>query len=137
MKTLSHLSPRTSFVKLSFLDDVKWLGNRNRKFNKVQCHGGNFSIENSTNGGGVASSVFKELVTLSNKEHHSAALVVEHKSTGGLVLSPNGGNGNVIDLAPCLVHEDDQNGIGIVKFLSGKNFFVTGATGFLAKGKFS
>ena len=32
------------------------------------------------------------------------------------------------------MHED--GGIGIVKFLRGKVFFITGSTGFLAKGNF-
>lgn len=30
--------------------------------------------------------------------------------------------------------EDNDGGIGIVNFLRGKAFFITGATGFLAKG---
>lgn len=58
-----------------------------------------------------------------------------------LVLSPNGKTQAEIavkDLVPygepssSLLEVDD--GIGIVKFLKGKGFLVTGATGFLAKG---
>ena len=31
--------------------------------------------------------------------------------------------------------KEDFNGIGIVRFLKGKSLFITGATGFLAKGE--
>lgn len=38
--------------------------------------------------------------------------------------------------APVVVQENGpkDEGIGIVKFIKGKNFFITGATGFLGKG---
>ena len=60
---------------------------------------------------------------------------------GSLVLSTNGKNQpeiEVKDLVPfsgpntSVLEMDD--GIGIVKFLRGKSFLITGATGFLAKG---
>lgn len=66
---------------------------------------------------------------------------VTDTAAGSLVLSPNGkGHAEIVvqDLVPfggqatSLV--ELQDGIGIVKFLKAKNFFVTGATGFLAKG---
>lgn len=41
-------------------------------------------------------------------------------------LVPN--YGGLVDM------DEDAGGIGIVKFLRGKVFFITGATGFLAKG---
>ncbi|KAK9671306.1 hypothetical protein RND81_12G020700 [Saponaria officinalis] len=64
------------------------------------------------------------------------------KSSSGLVMTPNGKTSSIelvtkdvvttYNGSPCsLVH--GQDGIGIVKFLRGKCFFVTGATGFLAK----
>ncbi|KAH9674070.1 Fatty acyl-CoA reductase 2 [Citrus sinensis] len=65
---------------------------------------------------------------------------VTDTAAGSLVLSPNGkGHAEIVvqDLVPfggqatSLV--ELQDGIGIVKFLKAKNFFVTGATGFLAK----
>lgn len=81
---------------------------------------------------------------LVNKDHNNSnnnnAAVMD---AGSLALSANG-NGQtelvVKDLVPykngtaasSLV--ELQNGIGIVKFLRGKGVFVTGATGFLAKG---
>lgn len=63
---------------------------------------------------------------------------------GSLVLSPNGTGENIAvkEMMPyggtqshSLVETDDGIGIGIVQFLRGKSFFITGATGFLAKGK--
>lgn len=63
----------------------------------------------------------------------------DHGNAGTLVLSTNGNE--VKDLVPyggpgkSLVEMDD--GIGIVKYLRGKSFLITGATGFLAKGTFS
>ncbi|CAM8971448.1 unnamed protein product [Rhodiola kirilowii] len=139
MGTLSQFTTPISLAKLGNVSD-KWFPKR--KINFVHCQGGDFSIKSST-GGGIASSVLKELITINNKDHHAAAaaLVVDHKP-GSLVLSPNGSrsqtadqlNGTVMDLALCLVPEDDDDtGLGIVKFLRGKNFFITGATGFLAK----
>lgn len=90
--------------------------------------------------GGV-SSALKERSSSSalvNNQDHSSALM-----DGSLVLSPNGKSNTgqnemvVKDLVPygqttSLVELEE--GIGIVKFLKGKSFFVTGATGFLAKG---
>lgn len=60
---------------------------------------------------------------------------------GSLVLSPNGKSQAEIvvnDLMPCAGPSPTtsiglKDGIGIVKFLRGKKFFITGATGFLAK----
>ena len=88
----------------------------------------------------VKSSGFSSALTETEallRTDHSAAL----RDAGSLVLSPNGKNQAEIavkDLMPygepssSLVEVDD--GIGIVKFLRGKGFLVTGATGFLAKG---
>lgn len=60
---------------------------------------------------------------------------------GSLVLNPNGNGQTEIvnkDLMPyngALLDVHDK-GIGIVKYLQGKGFLITGATGFLAKGAF-
>lgn len=65
----------------------------------------------------------------------SAATLMD---AGSLVLSPNDqkvkkeNNTAVKELVPFVEMHD---GIGIVKFLRGKGFFITGGTGFLAKGK--
>ena len=64
---------------------------------------------------------------------------------GNLIVSPNPNGNNQADIAvkdlvpyggstTSLV--ELQEGIGIVKFLRGKDFFITGSTGFLAKGNF-
>lgn len=51
-----------------------------------------------------------------------------------LITSPNGKSHHKgIGLDDKLLCPD-QEGIGIVRFLKGKSFFITGATGFLAKG---
>nr|ART33386.1 male sterility protein 2 [Lycium barbarum] len=60
---------------------------------------------------------------------HSTAL-------GSLVLTPNGSSQaeiKVKDLVPYGQSKHDDDGIGITKFLRGKAFLITGATGFLGK----
>jgi fatty acyl-CoA reductase len=94
-----------------------------RKRSVVYCQGSGGNV--------VKSSGFSSVLT------ESAAL----RDAGSLVLSPNGKSQAEIavkDLVPygepstSLVEVHD--GIGIVKFLRGKGFLITGATGFLAKG---
>ncbi|KAK3227145.1 hypothetical protein Dsin_007007 [Dipteronia sinensis] len=76
------------------------------------------------------------------KDQKSAALM----DAGNLVLSPQNGKSqidqiNVVkDMVPfggatttTSLVDDVQHGIGIVNFLRGKSFFITGATGFLSK----
>lgn len=83
------------------------------------------------------------------KRSSSSLVSAEHGATttlmdaGSLVLSQNGkSQADIVvkDLVPyggptstTLIGLEDD-GIGIVKFLRGKKFFITGATGFLAKG---
>lgn len=82
------------------------------------------------------SPILSERSTSKNQGHGAAIM----DPSSSLVLNPNGKNSAEIiakDLTPyngasTLAHA--QEGIGIVKFLRGKTFFVTGATGFLAKG---
>lgn len=76
-----------------------------------------------------------------------STLVVE--SGGSIIVTPNENtNSNDIGMkdlvpfdaptkTPPLVDHTNEDGIGIVKFIRGKSFLITGATGFLAKGKFS
>lgn len=76
-----------------------------------------------------------ERSALINADHGTALL----DAAGSLVLTPNGSNQAEIavkDLVPYSGSLVDmhENGIGIVKFLRGKGFLITGATGFLAKG---
>lgn len=98
----------------------------------VYCQGGGNVVKSS----GFSSALTEREALLSRTDHTSAL-----RDAGSLVLSPNEKSQAEIavkDLAPygepssSLVEVDD--GIGIVKFLRGKGFLVTGATGFLAKG---
>jgi len=101
----------------------------------VFCHqGGGGNVIKSSN----LSSVLTERSSLVGSDHAATTLM----DAGSLVLSQNSKNQADIvvkDIVPyggptttTLIGLDD--GIGIVKFLRGKKFFVTGATGFLAKG---
>ncbi|KAK4481747.1 hypothetical protein RD792_012657 [Penstemon davidsonii] len=84
----------------------------------VYCQSGNKAIKSS----GI-SSVLTETSALVSHDHGPSLM-----ETGGLVLSPNGK-----DLVLTSAVEMVDEGIGIVKFLRGKSFFITGATGFLGK----
>ncbi|CAI9097456.1 OLC1v1033888C3 [Oldenlandia corymbosa var. corymbosa] len=87
-----------------------------------------------------SSSVVTERSSLINADdhhHQSAAGLMEATN---LILSPNGGGGGVNSQAELEVNgtltslmETPEHGIGIARFLGGKTFFVTGATGFLGK----
>ncbi|KAL1554557.1 Fatty acyl-CoA reductase 2 [Salvia divinorum] len=74
----------------------------------VCCQTGSHAIKST----GI-SSVLTETSSALISQDHGPALM----ETGSLVLSPNG----------------KDEGIGIVKFLRGKTFLITGATGFLGK----
>ncbi|XP_021745855.1 fatty acyl-CoA reductase 2-like [Chenopodium quinoa] len=80
--------------------------------------------------------ILSERSTSKNTGHGAAIM----DPSSSLVLNPNGKNSADLvakDLAPyngaSSTLAQVQEGIGIVKFLRGKTFFVTGATGFLAK----
>ncbi|KAK8486611.1 hypothetical protein V6N13_009394 [Hibiscus sabdariffa] len=105
----------------------------NNSCNLVHCQGGTGKAMNTA---GVSSALRQRSKTV-NGADRSAALM----DAGSLIVSPNP-TGNtqadiaVKDLVPfggstSLV--ELQEGIGIVKFLRGKEFFITGSTGFLAK----
>jgi fatty acyl-CoA reductase len=89
-----------------------------RKKSVVYCQGGGNVVKSS----GFSSALTEREALLSRTDHTSAL-----RDAGSLVLSPNEKS-----QAEIAVQVDD--GIGIVKFLRGKGFLVTGATGFLAKG---
>ena len=104
-----------------------------RKKNVVYCQGGGNVIKSSG-----MSSVLTETSALVSTDH--AATLMD---AGSLVLSQNGKSQADI-VVKDLVHYGGptsttliglEDGIGIVKFLRGKKFFITGATGFLAKGR--
>lgn len=105
---------------------------------RVHCQGG----------GNVVKSVgFSSSSSAMDMERERPALADPGRAVmeaGSLVLSPNGTGENIAvkEMMPyggtqshSLVETDDGIGIGIVQFLRGKSFFITGATGFLAKGK--
>jgi len=102
-----------------------------RKTNVVYCQGGGNVIKSSG-----LSSVLTERSSLVGTDNAATTLM----EAGSLVLSQNGKTQAEIavkDLVPyggptTLIGLED--GTGIVKFLRGKKFFITGATGFLAKG---
>ncbi|XP_021283137.1 fatty acyl-CoA reductase 2 [Herrania umbratica] len=96
----------------------------------VRCQGSGNAIKTS----GV-SSVLRERSKMVNADRGATVM-----DAGSFVMSPNGNSQADIavkDLVPyggsttSLV--ELQEGIGIVKFLRGKEFFITGSTGFLAK----
>ncbi|KAK7355078.1 hypothetical protein VNO80_14323 [Phaseolus coccineus] len=101
-----------------------------RKTNVVYCQGGGNVIKSSG-----LSSVLTERSSLVGTDNAATTLM----EAGSLVLSQNGKSQAEIavkDLVPyggptSLIGLED--GTGIVKFLRGKKFFITGATGFLAK----
>ncbi|XP_047171411.1 fatty acyl-CoA reductase 2, chloroplastic [Vigna umbellata] len=107
-----------------------WYSSR-RKTSVVYCQGEGNVIKSSG-----FSSVLTERSSLVGTDNTTAATLME---AGSLVLSQNVKNQAEIvvkDLMPygaptTLIGLED--GIGIVKFLRGKKFFITGATGFLAK----
>lgn len=111
-----------------------WYPSR-RKTNVVFCQGGGNKVVKSS---GLSSVLTETSPPLVGSDHAPATLM----DAGSLVLSPNGTSQPEIvvkDLVPyggststTLIGLED--GIGIAKFLRGKKFFITGATGFLAKG---
>ncbi|KAH9602293.1 hypothetical protein KSS87_012971 [Heliosperma pusillum] len=109
----------------------RWLSTSKKK-GFVHCQSGS----NLTKTENIAS-ILSETSTLMNAGHGPAMM----KSSSSLVMTPNGKSSielvakDVVTLngsaSSSLVQ--GQEGIGIVKFLKGKVFFITGATGFLAK----
>ncbi|KAL1353520.1 hypothetical protein HN51_017451 [Arachis hypogaea] len=103
-----------------------------RRTNIVHCQGGG-NVKNSSG----LSSILQERPTFINTEHTATTIM----DPGSFVLSQNAkSHGEIVvkDLVSyggsasnALIGVED--GIGIVKFLRGKKFFITGATGFLAK----
>lgn len=67
------------------------------------------------------------------RSDHSTAFM---EAAGSLVLSPNSNSQAEIKVKDLVPYERHDDGIGITKFLRGKAFLITGATGFLGKGYF-
>lgn len=110
----STINAPNKYARLS--EKWDWCLLRRKKSSLVLCQG-------SSGGNAKKTSGFSSAATLMD--------------AGSLVLSPNDqkvqkeNNIAVKDLVPFVEMHD---GIGIVKFLKGKGFFITGGTGFLAKG---
>lgn len=106
-----------------------------RKKSMICCQGNGNAIKST---GGV-SSVMTERTSsaLASTDHCNEALM----DAGSLALSPNEAEiaeKEMETYGRSLPHNslvEIHDGIGIVKFLKGKRFFITGATGFLAKGE--
>ncbi|KAJ9181224.1 hypothetical protein P3X46_009376 [Hevea brasiliensis] len=115
----------------------EWCFLRKKKISSstvVYCQGGGKAIRSI----GFSSVLTERSSTLVGEDHSAAVM----DAAGSLVLSPNGNKAQpeiaIKDFdsyggptSSSLV--EVQDGIGIVKFLAGKGFFITGATGFLAK----
>ncbi|KAL9237873.1 hypothetical protein vseg_012370 [Gypsophila vaccaria] len=120
---------RSSFVVgsggLSFFPETQKCLSKIKKTSFVHCQSGG----NVTKTGHFAS-ILSE----------TSALITAANGCSSLVMSPNGTNSAELAVNGLVPYTDrssvssiGEEGIGIVKFLRGKSFFVTGATGFLAK----
>ncbi|PON82436.1 Fatty acyl-CoA reductase [Trema orientale] len=107
---------------------------RKKGISLVHCQGGGNAMKTS----GFSSVLTQRAASSATSTDHGAAPAEK----GSLVLSPNGKsqaeNIAVKDLVPFGGSQptssvEMHDGIGIVKFIGGKSFFITGATGFLAK----
>lgn len=135
MGVLSLISSSSLLTKLIGVPENNDRYPSKRKKNVVYCQGGGNVIKSSG-----MSSVLTERSTLVSTDH--AATLMD---AGSLVLSQNGkSQADIVvkDLVPyggttITTLIGLENGVGIVKFLRGKKFFITGATGFLAKGNLS
>ncbi|XVE75779.1 hypothetical protein DITRI_Ditri12bG0120000 [Diplodiscus trichospermus] len=99
---------------------------RRKKNIFLHCHGSGNAMK--TNG---VSSVLRARLKMVNSDRSAAVIVSPNPNGNGQAdiavkdLVPYGGSTtSLVEL---------QEGIGIVKFLKGKQFFITGSTGFLAK----
>ncbi|KAH7554239.1 hypothetical protein JRO89_XS12G0140500 [Xanthoceras sorbifolium] len=132
-------SPNNKFVTLVENCEKCIFKRKSSTSGVVHCQaGGGGGNKKGTSAG--ASSVLKKRSSIVVEKDQKAAALMD---AGNLVLSPKNGKSpaeiNVVkDLVPfretattSLV--EVQDGIGIVNFLRGKGFFITGATGFLAK----
>ncbi|PKI32818.1 hypothetical protein CRG98_046811, partial [Punica granatum] len=121
-----------SSLMASPANKVRLVAARKGRSLQVRCQGGG-NVSKSVGISSSSSGVFTER---ERPTDHTRAVM----EAGSLVLSPNGTSENITtkELMPyagghghSLVEMDE--GIGIVRFLRGKRFFITGATGFLAK----
>ncbi|XP_052173634.1 fatty acyl-CoA reductase 2, chloroplastic [Diospyros lotus] len=137
MEAFSLTSFSAAPKKLVRLHDKReWCCLLKSKRSVVHCQSSGNSIKSSG-----LSSVLTEREALVGNERGTALM----DAAGSIVLSPNGTHQQpaesttVKDLVPyggpatSLVEMQQGIGIGIVEYLRGKSFFITGATGFLAK----
>ncbi|KAK4281778.1 hypothetical protein QN277_013231 [Acacia crassicarpa] len=99
------------------------------------CQGGGGNVMKPS---GISSVLTERSPPLMNTDHTATVM-----DSGSLVLSPNGKSQAEIVVNDLMPYNNGssspttsmglEDGIGIVNFLKGKKFFITGATGFLAK----
>ncbi|KAM7261594.1 hypothetical protein ACFE04_020671 [Oxalis oulophora] len=135
MEALIFFNPSTHVRVVSYSRAVR----RKFKGNIVHCQsssgGSNMLRSSDSGGGGGGGNGSGKYNTFVSAAEHNGTLM---EATGSLVLSSTQTEIAVKELVPYTsttpsfvgLHEE---GIGIVKYLKGKCFFMTGATGFLAK----
>ncbi|KAK7244694.1 hypothetical protein RIF29_39519 [Crotalaria pallida] len=124
MAFLSLCSSSISPNKLTKVheNNNEWSHARKKTTTVVHCQGGGGNVTKSS---GISSILTERPTTIVSTDHTTTTLM----DPGSLVvkdLVPYGG-----PTSTTLIGLED--GIGIGKFLRGKKFFITGATGFLAK----
>jgi len=129
----SPLPASNKLIRVSSKCD--WCFLRWRKRNVVvYCQGGGGKAIRSS---GFPSVLTERSAVVSDQEH-----IASVRDAGSLVLSPNEKGQPEIAVEEFVPYGgptsssllEMQDGIGIVKFLRGKGLFISGATGFLAKG---
>ncbi|KAE9585312.1 hypothetical protein Lal_00018135 [Lupinus albus] len=110
----SSISPN-KFTRVN--ENNEWFHAR-RKNNVIHCQGGNGNVTK------ISSILTERPTTLVSTDHNTTLMDPGNMVVKDLVSYGGPTSTTLIGL---------EGGIGIVKFLRGKNFFITGATGFLAK----
>ncbi|KAL6997524.1 alcohol-forming fatty acyl-CoA reductase [Sarracenia purpurea var. burkii] len=123
LTSFSIAAPK-KFLQFSDMDDLWLLRTKKRSTVAAHCQSGGGSRNGRRYSGSPPVLMERLWTTVASNGHGGGGGAL--LETRSLVLSRNGG--------PKTVQVDEE--IGIVKFLSGKSFFITGATGFLAKGTF-
>lgn len=123
--SISHSSSLLSKL-IGVPENNDWYPARRKNTNVVFCQGGG----NVTKSSGLSSVLTERSSSSSLVSADHAATLMDAGSLAEIVVKdmvPYGG-----PTSTTLIGLED--GIGIAKFLRGKKFFITGATGFLAKG---
>ncbi|XP_047337277.1 fatty acyl-CoA reductase 2, chloroplastic [Impatiens glandulifera] len=111
----SIIPKRCNMLALSIKSDQK-------KF-LLCCHGGAAAAASGP-AGPLGKAIKSSSLSSALTERSTTSSASSSMDSASLVLSPNGKVPKMVEM---------QDGIGIVQFLRGKSFLITGATGFLAK----